>query len=102
MLLKIGKVLGVIILCLVLWIFMPYFLKNLGVLEFQKDNFTGYNQINHHHEDQEEGALAYFESDFEQQPYRLPYDSSVRMLSLSLIFILITFVIREFFLKKYG
>jgi len=46
--------------------------------------------------------MAYFELEFEQQPYRLPYDSSLKMLKLSVLLLVISFIIREFYMKKYG
>jgi len=83
---------------LILYLIFPILLKKSGVYEYQLQNFTSYSVNEHHHEDEE--LLAYFELEFEQQPYRLPYDSSLKMLKLSVLLIIISFIIREFYIRK--
>lgn len=98
---KIFKIVLILIISLILYFIIPWFLAKTGVYQFQQQNFVSYTHNEHHH-DEDEGSIAYFESEFEQQPYRLPYDSSLKMLKLSLLFIIISFIIRELYLKKYG
>ncbi len=99
---KFLKITLILIISLILYFIIPWFLDKVGVYQFQQEYFVSYNSNEHHHDDEDEKSLAYFESEFEQQPYRLPYDSSLKMLKLSILFILISFIIRELYLKKYG
>ena len=94
------KIIGVLISGLILYLIFPVLLKKSGVYDYQLQNFGSYNVNEHHHEDEE--SMAYFEMEFEQQPYRLPYDSSLKMLKLSVLLLVISFIIREFYMKKYG
>jgi hypothetical protein len=94
------KIIGVLISGLILYLIFPVLLKKSGVYDYQLQNFVSYNVNEHHHEDEE--SMAYFELEFEQQPYRLPYDSSLKMLNLSVLLLIISFIIREFHIKKYG
>lgn len=94
------KIVFLVLISLILYLNVGSILKKTGVYQFQFENFV-YHSSNEHH-DEAEAALAYFESEFEQQPYRLPYDSSLKMLKLSILLILISFILREFYIKKYG
>jgi hypothetical protein len=94
------KIIVVLISGLILYLIFPVLLKKSGVYDHQLQNFGSYSVNEHHHED--EGSMAYFELEFEQQPYRLPYDSSLKMLKLSVLLFVISFIIREFYIKKYG
>jgi hypothetical protein len=94
------KIIVVLISGLILYLIFPVLLKKSGVYDYQLKNFVSYSVSEHHHEDEE--SMAYFEIEFEQQPYRLPYDSSLKMLKLSVLLFIISFIIREFYIKKYG
>ncbi|MGC8733915.1 MAG: hypothetical protein ACP5RD_02590 [bacterium] len=95
------KIVLLILISLILYLNVGNILKKTGIYEFQYKNFVSYSSNEHHH-DEDEGSMAYFESEFEQQPYRLPYDSSLKMLKLSILLIFISFILREFYIKKYG
>jgi hypothetical protein len=97
---KLVKIIVVLISGLILYLIFPVLLKKSGVYDYQLQNFGSYNVNEHHHEAEE--SMAYFELEFEQQPYRLPYDSSLKMLKLSVLLLVISFIIREFYMKKYG
>ena len=94
------KIIVVLISGLILYLIFPALLKKSGVYDYQLQNFVSYSVNEHHHED--EDSMAYFEIEFEKQPYRLPYDSSLKMLKLSVLLFVISFIIREFYIKKYG
>jgi hypothetical protein len=94
------KIIIVLISGLILYLIFPVLLKKINLYDYQLQNFVSYNVNEHQQED--EGSMAYFELEFEQQPYRLPYDSSLKMLKLSVLLLVISFIIREFHIKKYG
>jgi len=94
------KIIIVLISGLILYLIFPVLLKKINLYDYQLRNFGSYSVNEHHHEDEE--SMAYFELEFEQQPYRLPYDSSLKMLKLSVLLLVISFIIREFYIKKYG
>jgi hypothetical protein len=94
------KIIIVLITGLILYLIFPVLLKKINLYDYQLQNFDSYSVNEHHHEDEE--SMAYFELEFEQQPYRLPYDSSLKMLKLSVLLLVISFIIREFHIKKYG
>ncbi len=97
---NLGKIIIVLITGLILYLIFPVLLKKINLYDYQLQNFVSYNVNKNHHEDEE--SMAYFELEFEQQPYRLPYDSSLKMLKLSVLLLVISFIIREFYIKKYG
>jgi hypothetical protein len=97
---KLVKIIVVLISGLILYLIFPVLLKKSGVYDYQLQNFVSYSVNENHHEDEE--SMAYFELEFEKQPYRLPYDSSLKMLKLSVLLLVISFIIREFYIKKYA
>jgi hypothetical protein len=94
------KIIVVLISGLILYLIFPVLLKKINLYDYQLQNFVSYN-VNKD-PDEDEDSMAYFEIEFEKQPYRLPYDSSLKMLKLSVLLLVISFIIREFYIKKYG
>ncbi len=53
-----------------------------------------YTEHEHHHDEEE--ALAYFETEFNLQPYAKPLPSSVNLIQLSACFIILSFLINKY------
>lgn len=87
--------LAILGILLIVFVFSPIFSKKIYLILSKTSlyNTTSYSVIHEH--DDEEKELAYFENEFNLQPYVNPMESSIQLIQLSISLLILSLFINN-------